>query len=265
MLLDKIWSEEVTPAESDLPVIAFAIHDGHLLRDDVVPHMALGGDERRREEDPFTGDWTTIAPTRVVGLMSRFQVDLNRPREKSVYLKPEDAWGLQVWKNDLPDPVATNSLKEYDAFYKRSEEILSAYQERFGKFVVYDLHSYNHRRDGATAPPADPAGNPQVNVGTGTMDRQRWAPVIDRFITDLAAADFPGGNLDVRENVKFQGGNFGRWAHSRFPESACVLSIEFKKFFMDEWSGDPDPTMLDAIPRALESTLAGVSEVLATL
>ncbi len=66
-------------------------------------------------------------------------------------------------------------------------------------------------------PPADEAENPQVNVGTGTMDRARWAPVVDRFIADLRAYDFPGGRLDVRENVKFRGGHFSRWVHETFP------------------------------------------------
>ena len=42
--------------------------------------------------------------------------------------------------------------------------------------VVFDLHTYNHRRNGPDGPPADPAGNPQVNIGTGTMNRDRWAP-----------------------------------------------------------------------------------------
>ncbi len=62
--------------------------------------------------------------------------------------------------------------------------------------------------------------------------------MIDRFISDLSGFDFPGGRLDVRENVKFRGGNCGAWAHATFPDSACVLSIEVKKFFMDEWTGD---------------------------
>jgi hypothetical protein len=40
------------------------------------------------------------------------------------------------------------------------------------------------------------------------------------------------------------------------------LCIEFKKFFMNEWTGVPDPGLLAAITTALESTLPGVSEEL---
>ena len=107
--------------------------------------------------------------------------------------------------------------------------------------------------------------NPEVNIGTGTMNRTRWAPLVDRFIADLCAFDFLGRHLDVRENVKFKGGQFSRWIHQTFPESGCALAVEFKKFFMDEWTGKPDFEQLEAIRQALESTRPGVLEVLSRL
>jgi hypothetical protein len=245
--------------------VAAAIHHGHDVRDEVARHFALGEAGRLREEDPFTGDWTSIAPTRIVVLRSRFEVDLNRPREKAVYRKPEDAWGLEVWKNGLPDEVAEQSLAKYDAFYSRMRELLAEIESESGRFVVFDLHSYNHRRDGPDAPPADEALNPQVNIGTGSMDRSRWAPVVDRFIRDLRAFDFPGGRLDVRENVKFRGGNFPTWVHQAFPRTGCALAIEFKKFFMDEWTGEADHNMLRSIGAALHAAVPGVLEALKRL
>jgi len=243
------------------PLVATAIHDGHDVRDDVSRFMSISASDRRREEDPFTGLLTTVVPTRVVGIRSRFEVDLNRPRESAVYRTPEDAWGLQVWSGDLPDDVFEHSLLEYDAFYETLFELYSDLARTYGRFVVLDLHTYNHLRDGPDGPPASPDANPQVNVGTGTMlDRDRWAPLIDRFISDLSSYALPGGRLDVRENVKFFGGNCARWAHSSFPESACVLSIELKKIFMNEWTGIADPAQLNAIRCALESTVPGLLE-----
>ena len=50
--------------------------------------------------------------------------------------------------------------------------------------------------------------------------------------------DFFGRKLDVTTNGKFPGGNFARWIHNTFPDSACCIAIEFKKIFMDEWSGE---------------------------
>ncbi len=212
-MTDQIWQVHSEGG----PFVATAIHDGHEIRQELSEYLAIDEPSRLREEDPYTGLWTELAPTRVVGLRSRFQVDLNRPREKAVYRTPEDAWGLQVWNDVLPDDVAARSLAEYDAFYQALGDLYGELAQQFGAFVVYDLHTYNHRRDGPDGPPADPQGNPQVNIGTGTMkNRDRFASIIDRFKSDLGDYDFPGGKLDVRENVKFFGGNHPRWAHQRY-------------------------------------------------
>ena len=247
------------------PLVAAAIHHGHSIRDEVARHLALDDAGRLREEDPFTGDWTAIAPTRITVLRSRFEVDLNRPREKAVYRTPEDAWGLKVWNASLPDEICERSLSGYDTFYSRMRELLTEIESESGQFVIFDLHSYNHRRGGPDAPSADDALNPQVNLGTGTMDRTRWAPVVDRFIDDLRGYDFPGGRLDVRENVKFRGGHFPSWVHQNFPRTGCALAIEFKKFFMDEWTGEVDRELLRSIGAALRATIPGVLEALKLL
>ncbi|MBI2479563.1 MAG: N-formylglutamate amidohydrolase [Planctomycetia bacterium] len=244
------------------PLLAAAVHDGHDSRDEVVRHYALDDLARLREEDPFTAEWTQVAPTRIIGTRSRFEVDLNRPRDKAVYRVPADAWGLQVWQDDPPEEIFERSLAAYDTFYETMHELFTETARTEGKFVVYDLHTYNHRRGGPDGSAADPVENPQVNIGTGTLDRERWASVIDTLIEQLRAFDFPGGKLDVRENVKFRGGNWPRWIHEQFPESACAIAIEFKKFFMDEWSGEPNRQLVDAIGEALRST---VSPVLAAL
>lgn len=248
--------------EGDSPLVAAAIHDGHALRDELRPLLALSEAERLREEDPYTGGWTTLAATQVIGLRSRFEVDLNRPRDKAVYLTPADAWGLTVWKEPPPAAVVERSLAGYDAFYAELHRLFTGLTARFGRFVVFDLHSYNHRRQGPAGPPADPTANPMVNLGTGTMNRPQWAPVVERFMAELQNVDFLGQRLDVRENVKFQGGQLARWTHHMFPDSGCVLSIEFKKFFMDEWTGQADPAQLAAIRQALQATAPGVLEAL---
>jgi len=218
-----------------------------------------------REEDPFTGQWTMIADNRIVVRTSRFEVDLNRVREKAVYIKPEDAWGLKIWNTNPSEDIINRALEKYDLFYSDVYKIFTDLKRRFGKFFVFDLHSYNHRREGPDAQPAELALNPEVNIGTGTMDRKRWEKVVNRFIKDLSGFDYLGRRLDVRENIKFFGGQFARWTHQQFPESACVLSIEFKKFFMDEWSGTPDKKQIKAISDALRHTVPGVLEELRRL
>ena len=257
-MADQIWRLQIGHG----PLVATALHDGHDLREELVEHMSLDDAERLREEDPYTAEWTRVAPTRVIGLRSRFETDLNRPRDKAVYRTPEDAWGLRVWKGTLPDDIASRSLDEYDAFYTALGNLYAEFAEQHGRFVVFDLHTYNHRREGPDGPPADPDANPQVNVGTGSMHRERWASVVDAFIDTLRTFDFPRGKLDVRENVKFFGGNHPRWAHEKFSKSACVIAIEFKKFFMDEWTGQADEECVDAIADALQYTVPAVLDAL---
>jgi hypothetical protein len=40
--------------------------------------------------------------------------------------------------------------------------------------------------------------------------------------------------------VKFTGGYMSRWLNSRYPDRLICLAIEFKKIFMDEWTGELD-------------------------
>ena len=237
----------------DGPILATAIHNGHDIRPELIPHLAISEADRLREEDPFTSRWTAIAPNRLVVYQSRFEFDLNRPREKAVYQTPEDAWGLQVWQGRLAADQVEKSLGFYDAFYREVTELLNRMIDRYGRVVILDLHSYNHRRGGPGSQPAPEVDNPEVNVGTGTMDRNRWASVVDLFMDDLRRYDFQGRSLDVRENVKFKGGYFPTWVHANFPETVCVLSVEFKKFFMDEWTGRVDEPAFNTIQQSLAS------------
>lgn len=249
--------------EANSPIIATAIHNGHNVRRELERLFAIDAQERLREEDPYTAIWTTVVPNRVVVLTSRFEVDLNRPREHAVYLKPEEAWGLKVWEKEPTRKMIERSLAEYDAFYQEVREFFSHLKKRFGYFVVLDLHTYNYRREGSEGGEADPRFNPDVNLGTGTIeDHKQWEALIDRFKYDLGQFDFLGRSLDIRENIKFKGGYFPFWVHQTFGKNACVLSVEFKKFFMDEWSGMADSTKVDLIRKMLELTIPGLIEEL---
>ena len=66
----------------------------------------------------------------------------------------------------------------------------------------------------------------------------------------------------VRENVKFQGGRFSQWVHETFPASGCAVAIDFKEFFMDEWTDHADHVLVGAVGDALRSTVPGVLEEL---
>lgn len=238
-----------------VPFIATAIHDGHSLRNELAELCILSDADRLREEDPFTGYLSSVAPTRIVVHPSRFEVDLNRPREMAVYLRPEDAWGLSVWKSEPSQEMIRRSLAVHDNFYRSMEILLTRFIKKFGSVVVYDLHSYNHRRQGPAALEAESAGNPDVNIGTGVLNKARWGRLVDQLKNDLQAYTVCNRRLDVRENVKFQGGHFSHWCEATFSSDVCILAIEWKKIFMDEWTGKTYPDGLASMLKALQGTV----------
>ncbi|MCY1552957.1 hypothetical protein D9M68_893920 [compost metagenome] len=88
------------------------------------------------------------------------------------------------------------------------------------------------------------------------MDRFRWADVLDPFIESLRSFQFDGRSMDVRENVAFEGrGEQTRFVHENFPDTGCAIAIEFKKVFMDEWTGEADTAKIEALRRMLTSSL----------
>lgn len=247
------------------PLIATAIHAGNQLRPDVAAALVLADDVRFREEDPFTELIAQRASdSRVIVHRSRFETDLNRPRSGAVYRTPDDAWGLQLWRTDeLAEDIAAESLTGHDLFYAELAARLDRLAEA-GPFVVYDVHSYNHRRDGAAAPASPASENPEVNVGTGTLPAA-CAPVAQAFIEALRTQQVAGHQLDVRENVRFQGGYLSQWIHQRYPGRGCALALEFKKTFMDEWTGIADHDHIDQLAAALAATRGPVLQALAGL
>ena len=80
------------------------------------------------------------------------------------------------------------------------------------------------------------------------MPREQWAFLLDPLMEAMSRFDFNGRRLDVRENVAFQGrGQLARFVHERYPGTGCALAVEFKKFYMDEWTGVADPEALPAM------------------
>jgi N-formylglutamate deformylase len=248
---------------SALPLVTTAIHAGHDLRPEIAARIALDASTRRREEDPFTDRITAAGGVPIVVHRSRFEVDLNRPRHRCVYEDPDAAWGLEVWRVPLTEEQIERSRRLHDAFYAQLAGILDDLA-LMGPFVVLDIHSYNHRRDGADRPPAPANENPEVNIGTGSLDRERWGHIVDRFAHDLGQQVVAGHHLEVAENVRFEGGYLCEWVHDRYEGTGCALAVELKKVFMDEWTGLVDEDHVADLAAAVESTLPALHERLAS-
>ncbi|OJG00083.1 N-formylglutamate amidohydrolase [Pararhizobium antarcticum] len=264
---------EIFPASDDWwttqrgasPVVATAIHNGHNVRADLLPLMALADAERLREEDPFTEFTIRDVRNRIVFHRSRFEVDLNRSRDGAVYLRPEQAWGLNVWRQAPAADLVEASLRVHDDYYTMLTSYLRGIERSYGRFVLLDIHSYNHHRDGPDALPTDSGAAPEINIGTSSIDRARWG-VVDAFMEKLASFEFRGRRMDVRENIAFQGkGEQTRFIHDMFPKTGCAIAVEFKKFFMDEWTGAPDVEALEAMRAMIASTVPVLEDALAAM
>jgi len=96
--------------------------------------------------------------------------------------------------------------------------------------------------------------NPEINIGT-INNHPKWRSLIDSFINYLSNKKIRNNPVDVRENIRFKGGFFSKWIAEHFGETVCVFSIEFKKTFMDEWSGQVDALHLKQLQHILSSLL----------
>ncbi|MFC6102011.1 N-formylglutamate amidohydrolase [Olivibacter domesticus] len=236
------------------PIIATAIHDGHFIPKEFLDNMSLEEHERSHEEDPYTGFMADLPVNTVIAENSRFLADLNRPRNKCIYKTPDDAWGLTVWKQPLSTQKEQQLLDYYDTFYTKIKQLLENIINQHGCLLVLDIHTYNYRRQNPQEK-ASKQQNPEINIGTKNNLPHARA-LIDTFIDFLSQSKIYGHRPDVRENIKFQGGEFSKWIANYYGQYGCVLSIEFKKTFMDEWTGranikhlmDIQATLKDSIP-----------------
>lgn len=255
-------SNELDPSElwalrvGASPLVGTAIHDGHAVWPHLSNLMSLNEAGRLREEDPFTAEFVEDIPTSIVVRRSRFEVDLNRAPEGAIYLSPDQAWGLDVWRKKPSEAEIARLLNQHARYYALLRHILTDIESSFENFAVLDMHSYNHRRSGPDGLQTPQDDAPDINIGTFSMDRDRWAHVLDPFIASLSEAKVQGRPLDVRENVAFAGkGEQTRFIHEHFPKTGCAIAVEFKKIFMDEWTGVPDREVIADLRRAVASTL----------
>ena len=245
------------------PVVATAIHDGHALRPEVREAIKLADGDRLREEDPHTGQAVEDVPNHVIAARSRFEFDLNRAADEAVYCTPEQCWGLDIWRAPPSEALVARSLDFHAGFYRMIAGLLDEVAAEHARFVLLDVHSYNHRRGGADAPPTPQAEAPDINIGTFSMPRDLWAPVLEPIMERMRAFDFNGRRLDVRENVAFPGkGELARFVHARYPGRGCAIALEFKKFYMDEWTGEPDPAELAAMRAFIAASAQAAAEAL---
>lgn len=244
--------------KKDSPFISLALHDGHDIPLEALKHIQLDEHQRFREEDPYTAYMADLPVTKITVNTSRFYVDLNRVENESIYKQPSDAWGLKVWKNGFPDELQSQQKIYYYQFYSEMEMLIRDTIRENGFFIILDIHSYNHRRE-SPFKEAQADENPEINIGS-IYNHPKWNSIIRNYLNFLAGCTINNHLPDVRENIKFKGGGFAKWVNQHFSEQGCVISLEFKKTFMDEWTGRGYIHHIEDIQRALINSIIFLDE-----
>lgn len=241
------------------PVIATAVHAGHSVSNDLEPRYAVDAQTRRLEEDPMTGIWASVGDHTFRCYVSRFEIDLNRARDRAVYREPEDAWGIDVWTDQPTDQQIERSLEAWDSYYTLMRTWLEHLIAEQGRVLLLDIHSYNHRRDGAFSNAAPQEDNPDIDLGVTTSDRTKFGSVIDLLTTKLREKKAAGRKLDVRENVRYpDGGHWPEWVFAEFGDHVATVTLEYKKFYMDEWSGTAFLPVVEDLRQGLAEAVSAV-------
>ncbi|MEE4154827.1 MAG: N-formylglutamate amidohydrolase [Erythrobacter sp.] len=218
-----------------------AIHAGHTIRPSLEPWLELGAEDRLREEDPLTDYFLAGGDTIVRANRSRFEFDLNRPPETAVTTDPEATWGLKVWSPDMPEAHKRRSRELHRRFYQWAKDRIETMIAEHGRILVLDIHSYNHRRAGPEEKPDDPEANPDIDIGATTLDKEVFGGLLEEIAQGLRSRAVKGRIPDVRTNVRWpDGGHFPEWLHAAYGQAACVMTLEYKKIFMDEWGRQAD-------------------------
>lgn len=232
-----------------LPVVCTAIHAGSRLRGELVHRCVLDEEERFFEEDPFTDDMITSQPITLVGLDSRFEYDLNRAMTLSTYYK--SAWNRLVWKKPLSAKHRTESHRKHAAFYALYEAIITKLESLHDSVVVFDIHSYNYKRQRIDAP--------VFNIGTAQIDMERWGAVVHRFASELSKISLPNISTTAELDSVFEGRGYLISHTNAHFDRTLVLPTEVKKVFMEEESGAPFPLVLEALQSGLKSAFSQTS------
>lgn len=225
-----------------VPYVCTAIHDGSAFRDELKIKSALSDFDRWYEEDPYTGAFISAMPIKVIGLDSRFEYDLNRNPQSCVY---EEAWGKKVWKKPLSSSEKQRSKSKHAQYYKVIHALVEKLEALFGACLVYDIHSYNHRRWDRPVP--------VFNIGTEKIDQERFAASAEAWRKELSRIELPN-NIEV--TAKINDVFFGRGYNLEYITSnfknTLVLATEVSKIYCNEENGEPYPEVIKALTGKLK-------------
>ncbi len=227
------------------PYICGAVHDGHQFRKSLWENCLHSEYDRWYEEDPCTKEMVQSLPIVLAGCDSRFEYDLNRAPETAIYT---DAWGKQLWKDPLPNDERNLSLKKHNNFYELVSALVHKIETKYGKALVFDMHSYNWKRWEREVP--------VWNLGTKNIDTDRFGELASSWSQKLRQLQLPNGIQSTSKiNDTFQGnGYFLKYITQNFTNT-LVLATEISKIYCDEYTGVLYPEVVRAVEEQLKELI----------
>ena len=270
---EKLWNgefpfsgiTELGSAEFHFEAPAFhagvSMHSGHQVRKEIHEILAVSEEDRYREEDPFMDRFISGFPIRIFGRDSRFEYDLNHNPYRALYDYDKLKWGLKVWKREVTQEEQALSIKKHREFHKLLEMVCRYLLSQYSHALLFDLHAYCYQRETRQAWYEDEG--PEINIGTGAVNREIFEPAITCFKRNLRRTKISDRPLRIAENEIFFGGYLSRHLSRIYHERLLVLALEYKKIFMEEWTGTLYKDVLDklildfnrAVVRAVETCL----------
>ena len=229
--------------------LAVVLHSAGRVRPGLGKYLGVSRIERLREEDPYMERFAEDFPLRLIARDSRFEYDLNREIGKAIYPVNGLKWGLQVWRQPLPESEIGITLAKYREFHALLDLMIKWLLESHRHVILFDLHSYCYRREVDRAWWEDDL--PEINLGTRSVNRSYFSAPVDLFLNTVSGIRMDGHLLRVGENQAFPGGYLTRKYAGTHNRQVLILAIEYKKVFMDERTGELYPEKLELLRKNL--------------
>lgn len=245
--------------DDNTPLIGTALHYASGIREDLHPKLKVSPETMYYEEDPETHRFLGPMLHTVTPNQSRFELDLNRPPDTTIYTKPSLAWGIDVWNEPLNQYEKEFSLEKWYEFNTMLDCAVENAIERFGYAVVFDFHAYNYQRKGPTDWRTD--GKPTINLGTRHLNLDETGrSTVASFLKDIKGHTVQGEECLVEENGVFYGGYVNRRLAHLYGKKVTTLSIEYKKVYMDENTGEVYRDVLDDLVAQMDTSIRDLAD-----
>jgi uncharacterized protein (TIGR02421 family) len=225
-----------------VPYVCTAIHNGGNVRPELLHKIALDEYERWYEEDPHTADFIASMPITLVGNDSRFEYELNR--KDPVY---EEAWGKKIWLKPLTKRELSISAQKHANYYRVTHALIEKLESLFGASLVYDVHSYNHKRWERPVP--------VFNIGAECINLNKYGTFVESWRQELENIRLEGIDVESKINDVFYGRGYNLEYITTNFQNTLVLATEISKIYCDEESGEIYPQIIKSLQAQIKKAI----------